>query len=169
MNMRSRVSVIAAGCLMASTFGIGPAVAADKGQQDLAEVRKATARFHDVEAAIAAGYAPTDVCVPEMGYHYINHEQFGGMDPTTPDALIYAANKQGKLRLVAVEWFQEDADQDLTTDEDRPSMFGRGFDGPMPGHEPGMPVHYDLHAWVWFPNPNGILEPNNPKIECPGA
>ena len=35
--------------------------------------------------------------------------------------------------------------------------FGRGFDGPMEGHEPGMPVHYDLHAWVWKRNPGGTF------------
>lgn len=169
MNTRSRVSLIAAGCLVASTIAASPAAATEGGQSGLAEVRAATAKYHNVETAIAAGYAPTDVCVPGMGYHYINHEQFGGMDPTKPDALIYAANKKGQLRLVAVEWFQDDEDGDLTTDADRPSMFGRGFDGPMPGHEPGMKVHYDLHAWVWQGNPNGVLEPFNPKIECPGG
>ena len=59
-----------------------------------------------------------------------------------------------------------DADQDLTTDADRPSLFGRGFDGPMPGHDPTMPVHYDLHAWIYTPNPDGMFTPFNPLVSC---
>lgn len=45
-------------------------------------------------------------------------------------------------------------------------MFGQPFDGPMPGHEPGMPVHYDLHVWVGRANPAGVFSPWNPKVSC---
>jgi hypothetical protein len=37
----------------------------------------------------------------------------------------------------------------------------------MPGHEPGMPVHYDLHAWVYLDNPLGELAVWNPNVTCP--
>ena len=47
----------------------------------------------------------------------------------------------GRLELVGI-----DADQNLTTDGDRPSLFGRAFDVPMLGHSPTMPIHYDLHT-----------------------
>lgn len=130
-------------------------------------MRQATAQYHDVNAAIAAGYVPVDECVPGMGYHYVNFEQFGQMNPLVPDALTYAANKAGQLRLVAAEWFKVDADQLLTTDNDRPSMFGRAFDGPMPGHAEGMPVHYDLHAYLWQGNPDGVLATFNRNVTCP--
>lgn len=156
----------AAGMALSALTASG-ASASEGGQAQLAEVRQATARFHDVDAAIAAGYAPTEECVPEMGYHYVNFAQFGGMDPTKPDALLYAANKHGQLRLIAAEWFKVDADQDLSTDDDRPTMFGQAFDGPMPGHSPGMPVHYDLHAYVWQGNPDGVLATWNPNVDCP--
>ena len=46
------------------------------------------------------------------------------------------------------------------------SLFGGKFDGPMPGHEPGMPVRYDLYAWVWRANPDGILSQFNPNVSC---
>jgi hypothetical protein len=46
-------------------------------------------------------------------------------------------------------------------------LFGRPFDGPMLGHEPGMPPHYDLHVWVWQANPEGIFAPFNPNVTCP--
>lgn len=46
----------------------------------------------------------------------------------------------GSRRLVASEWIVVDKDQDLATDDDRPSLFGVPFNGPMRGHEPGMPI-----------------------------
>ncbi len=27
----------------------------------------------------------------------------------------------------------------------------------MRGHFPGQPIHYDVHVWVWEPNPNGTF------------
>ena len=68
----------------------------------------------------------------------------------------------GKLRLGAVEYFQADADQDLATDQDRPSLFDLPFDGPMLGHEPGMPIHYDLHVWLYKHNPGGHVRDVEP-------
>jgi hypothetical protein len=47
-----------------------------------------------------------------------------------------------------------------------PQLFGRTFDGPMPGHVPGMPWHWDLHVWVWANNPSGVFEQWNPAISC---
>ncbi|MFD5278569.1 hypothetical protein ACFWIX_13530 [Pseudarthrobacter sp. NPDC058362] len=137
------------------------------GQRDLAQVRQATAQYHDVDAAIAAGYVPVGDCVPGMGYHYVNFSQFGHMDPLVPDAFTYASDGAGGLQLVAAEWFKVDADQSLATDDDRPTMFGKAFDGPMPGHEPGMPVHYDLHAYLWQGNPDGVLATFNWNVTCP--
>lgn len=160
-----RMMAAASSCILASMLGISAASA--EGQRDLAQVRQATTQYHDVNAAIAAGYVPVDECVPGMGYHYVNFGQFGRMNPLVPDALTYAANGKGHLRLVAAEWFKVDADQNLATDSDRPSMFGKEFDGPMPGHAPGMPVHYDLHAYLWQGNPDGVLATFNPNVHCP--
>lgn len=46
---------------------------------------------------------------------------------------------------------------------------GVPFEGPMPGHGPGMPVHYDLHAWIWKANPEGTFTTWNPNVTCPTA
>lgn len=49
-------------------------------------------------------------------------------------------------------------------------MFGREFDGPMEGHHPVMPTelhHWDLHVWLWTPNPAGMFSPTNPSVRCP--
>jgi hypothetical protein len=139
----------------------------------LALARAASARYHDVGAAIADGYIPTDDCtelpgVGGMGYHYINPARLvdGEFDLTRPDILLYAPSQDGP-RLAGIEFFKPDNDQNLSTDDDRPSLLGQAFDGPMPGHEPGMPIHYDLHVWLWKSNPNGLFAPWNPRVRCP--
>ncbi len=103
-----------------------------------------------------------------MGFHYVNPALVvdPALDPTRPEVLLYESLPGGKLRLVAVEWFAVDPDQDVTTDDGRPSLFGVPFDGPMLGHEPGMPVHFDLHAWIWKHNPAGTFSAWNSEVRC---
>ncbi|GAA2760130.1 hypothetical protein [Actinopolymorpha rutila] len=136
-------------------------------------IRDATARYRNVDNAVEAGYLPTDVCVADptlggMGYHYVNPDLATNpnLDPTRPEVLVYARDHHSRLHLVAIEYFKADADQNLGTDDDRPTLFGEPFDGPMLGHEPGQPIHYDLHAWVWRPNPAGELAQFNPTVRC---
>jgi hypothetical protein len=135
-------------------------------------VRQATKRFRDVREARRAGYVPGAECVssPEgaMGVHYTNPAlaEDGRLNIRRPEILVYEPRGE-RRRLVAVEYYRPDADGRLDTDDDRPYLFGRGFDGPMEGHEPGMPVHYDLHAWVWKRNPAGTFAMWNPRVECP--
>jgi hypothetical protein len=160
-----RAFAITSAVLLGTILGIS-AASAGSDNSALAAVRQATVQYHDVDAAIAAGYQPVDECVPGMGYHYVNFSQFGKLDPLVPDALTYAANSAGQLRLVAAEWFKVDADQNLATDSDRPSLFGKAFDGPMPGHSAEMPIHYDLHAYLWQGNPDGVLATFNPNVRC---
>lgn len=134
--------------------------------RQLAAVRRATAKYHNVQAAIDDGYLPTDHCVDQpgsgMGYHYFHPELASDLvtDPLKPELLIYVPNGNGGIKLGAVEWFQADVGQE------HPTLFGQPFDGPMDGHEPGMPVHYDLHAWIWQPNPDGVFAAWNPNISC---
>ncbi len=135
----------------------------------LAAVRHATAKYHDVEKALADGYvaAPHCVSVPElggMGYHYIKPSLATDLvlDPLQPELLLYAPSGNG-LRLVGVEYFVANVGQE------RPEVMGIPLHGPMPGHEEGMPEHYDLHAWIWQPNPNGMFADFNPNVTCEAA
>jgi hypothetical protein len=44
--------------------------------------------------------------------------------------------------------------------------------GPMEGHEPLIPkdyVHYDLHMWLFKPNPLGLFSATNPVASCDAA
>lgn len=168
MSRRSIALLLSVGLLTLGAIAIaGPASAAGPESSQLAKVRAATARFHDVDAAIAAGYTPTDECVASpmggMGFHYVN---FGkvmdpSLDATAPEVLLYAPSGNG-LRLVGVEWLVFDADQDMGTVESH-TLLGRSFNGPMTH---GLPVHYDLHAWVWQPNANGMFDDWNPAVAC---
>ncbi len=170
------IGVAAAAVAVAVT---GPAAGAERSgagsERALTAVKRATAAYHDPARAVAVGFVPTEACVADpvlggMGMHYVNPARLAdpAIDPTAPEILVYEPGERGRPKLVALEWFSADADQDLATDDDRPSLFGVAFDGPMPGHEPGMPVHYDLHAWVWKNNPSGRFAPWNPDVSCPG-
>ena len=165
--MRSVATAVSVG-MVVSVALVGQASAKEQ-QSEFAKVRQATAQYHNEAEAIAAGYTSTDECVPRMGYHYVNFDLFRApVDPLKPAALIYAPNGNGGRKLIAVEYFVVDTDQDTGTDNSTvPRLFGKSFDGPMPGHGPGMPVHYDLHAYIWTTNPNGTLATWNPEVTCP--
>jgi hypothetical protein len=142
----------------------------------LREVRNATKQFRDVDAAKAAGYKAAGPCAADpkyggMGIHYANDKLAadGKLDPLHPEILVYQPGPNGRLTLGAVEYFKPDADQDLDTNDDRPSLFDVPFDGPMLGHEPGMPKHYDLHVWLYEHNPAGVFAAYNPRVHCPPA
>jgi hypothetical protein len=165
------VAVAAAG--MTASAGADPADQLSGAQRRV--VHDATKQYRDVDAALADGYVPVGECaelpgVGGMGYHYLKPERAGDtvVDPAQPEALVYRRDRQGRLRLGAVEYLVADADQDLSTDGDRPSLFGEfAFNGPMVGHEEGMPIHYDLHVWLYRHNPAGQVAPWNPRVSCP--
>lgn len=170
MRPRFRAAVAVVFALSMTAVATTSATASNSPQSELAAVRAATAKYHDVSVAVADGYVDPSggtECVPGMGVHYINFALFGApVDPLKPVGLLYMPSGEG-LRLVGVEWFVIDEDQNPGTHNDlRPTLFGKQFDGPMPGHSPDMPVHYDLHAYIWKGNPDGVLTTWNPKVHC---
>jgi hypothetical protein len=131
---------------------------------DLAAVRRAVARFHNIDEALAAGYRiEGEPCVPGMGYHAVNLGLVldPAIDPLQPEVLVYAQLPSGGYRLVAVEYLKFFGEGIPT-----PTLFGQTFDGPMPGHSPRMPVHWDLHVWLFAHNPDGIFAAVNPTQTC---
>lgn len=141
----------------------GTAAGAPQTDPTLADVRRATAKYHDVSVALADGYLPAEHCVADqpgtMGLHYVHPDRMSSVDPLRPAILLYLPGADGP-RLAGVEYFQPDAGQP------RPAVLGQPFDGPMPGHEPGMPQHYDLHVWLWAHNPAGMFSAFNPAVSC---
>jgi hypothetical protein len=178
---RRLAAVLATACAGAAVGAVpaGAALAQTPGRPRLTSPQRtvlldATRRFRDVRQAVAAGYRPTRDCVPRMGFHYTKPAlaRDTNIDPVLPDVLVYTPAAGGAVRLAALEYFRADADGNLRTAGDRPTLFGHPFDGPMPGHpvppgQPPMPVHYDLHVWLYQTNPSGELASENPKVNCP--
>lgn len=143
----------------------------DGAGKQLAMLKKSLAIYKDVAVAEADGFIPVSACEVSdkggMGVHYLNPARAAqSPDPDKPAILLYEPTSTGTMRLLGAEWFQADADQDITTDADRPTLFGQPFNGPMPGHDPMMPVHYDLHVWLYDSNPAGVFAPWNPSVDC---
>ena len=167
-------AVVAA--VLSGVASLGDASAARSSlETDLQAVKAATARYHSIEQAEKAGYIVEPFCVSSplggMGHHAVNPALMAddGIDLLQPEIRVYAPKENGKLELVAVEYWKRDADQSLLTSGDRPSLFGQPFDGPMPGHNPAMPVHYDLHVWLYKENPRGMFVSFNPDVVCPAG
>jgi hypothetical protein len=142
--------------------------------RDLAKVRWATTKYHDVNVALADGFIRTPACVESpdggMGIHFINPDRL--MDPAInlvePEILLYSETEDG-LKLIGVEYFYGIGAPDTQVPNPAPPspiLFGRTFDGPMEQHDPGQPPHYDLHVWIWKANPSGMFAPFNPKVSC---
>lgn len=135
-------------------------------QQTLAEVRSATAEFQDVSNAEAAGYQQTSPFVPGMGYHYVNPGLLDGtVNPTEPEALVYVDNpaQDDKRRLVAVEYIIPY--QVISSDASATQLDDKfpGVDGDK-WHAEDEINAWTLHAWIWYPNPEGLFHPTNPRV-----
>ena len=158
----------------------------------LAAVRDATDQFHDVAVAITAGYLNPagrvcdQIAIGTMGIHSPNPALMPtqNLDPLHPEVLLYLPKPGGGFRLTGVEYIQFVLLRNPATNQvapwfsaspwpsnyevvtPTPQLFGQTFQWPMPGHIPGMPWHWDLHAWIWANNPNGVFEPWNPALSC---
>ncbi|MFE9930921.1 hypothetical protein [Streptomyces sp. NPDC005533] len=174
---------LAAVAAPAAASGVPPRPAADadggtgRAVAARAVVYKATAKYQVHANAVAAGYKPDKYCVVDkaggtgaLGYPHFNHAYDNSLDPAKPAALYYEDDGRGGKRLVGVQWLVYDRDQKLTTDDDRPTLFGVPFKGPKPGNFPGQPVHYALQLWLWKDNPGGLFQTFNPAVTClPGT
>jgi hypothetical protein len=154
---------------------VGSAIVLGTGQGSIAGVRAATAAFHDRAVAEAAGYGPFYVCTDEnsgagaMGQHYVNGALVGdpAINALTPEAVIYEPRRGGGYRLVGVEYVTFKAAWDASHSAP-PALFGRNFALVGAGNRYGLPPFYQLHVWLWRPNPSGMFNDWNPKVSCRG-
>jgi hypothetical protein len=158
----------------------------------LAEIRRATAEFHNFDKATAAGYTAwspnpfvTGATCPSsaegnMGYHYVNLPLRGSaanpaaadanIELLQPEMLLFEKQANGKVRLVGVEYivFQAAWEAAHGTGAAPPEILGHPLlasSHTFPGGTGNIP-HYELHVWVWSPNPLGMFYPWNPDISC---
>jgi hypothetical protein len=126
--------------------------------EELARARNATAKYHDVAAALADGYVQR-VYGPGEGFHFVNASLMDcTFDVERPETLLYIPSGEG-LRLVGVEYSVRNtcaatAPEGFTGDADE-------WEGP---NAEGRPM-WALIAWLWLGNPNGVFaEPPHPQI-----
>ncbi len=143
----------------------------------ISQARQATAHYHDLATANGDGYgvftdADMVACIDRpdegaMGIHYVNGDLVGdgAVDLRTPEALVYEAREDGRLKLVAVEYvvFRDAWHANHT---DPPSLFGREFELVPAGNRYALPPFYALHAWLWKHNPDGMFANCNPRVSC---
>jgi hypothetical protein len=176
--MRKRLLITAAAVL--PLLAMAGYATAGGGQSALTDVRDATAAYHSLDAARQAGYVlelktTTGVaCIADanaggMGVHMVDNRPNGRLDSTIeatqPEALVYELRNDGSFKLVAVEYVVDKATWDASH-SGRPVLFGQEFDE-ITVNPFGLDPFYALHAWIWKPNPSGILKPWNPRVSCP--
>jgi hypothetical protein len=181
--MRTRFKLAFFVAMVAVVMLGGNALATPGPQDDLAQVRGATAQFHRVEAALAAGYElgyvnglgnriitgciahPIDpVNIGAMGYHYFNKALIDDnvIDVLKPEGLVYAPGADGGLKLVAVEYVVPGPDSNPAGPAVAPTPFGVGMHILVP-----RVGFHTLHAWIWSHNPSGMFAHWNPEVSCP--
>ncbi len=127
----------------------------------LGRLRQAVTRFDDANAMRAQGW---DLVIPcrfkagtgGQGVHYINRGMVGAgtIDPLRPNILMYETQKNGRRRLVGVEWGVP------LTDGAPPEIHG------LPFHANTRDGLWVLHIWVPTENPSGLFADWNPRVGC---
>lgn len=151
-------------------FGIASAFASPQLDSDvrsqLAQLREATARFHDIRVAELEGYSNSGLpCIEGMGFHWRKKSLIGTAIANEPPVLVYYPQTDGFMKLVAVEWVSP---FNLNNPPPPPQeLFGQTFHLPT---WPGGPTdRFVLHAWVWLDNGDGMFDDTNPKLTCPSS
>ena len=132
----------------------------------LATLRRATARYHELEAAIADGFVLLHECEVRpgegaVGILYVHLDRYldGIIDPGAPDGLLYAPRRNGKPQLAGVEL----------------ALPAEMWSSPQPPTFLGVPFQSEeefgalgLHIWLWRHNPDGLFAQAHPGITCAG-
>ena len=144
-------------------------------ENDLAALRRVTARFHSIDAAKAAGYA-TQITpcwahhsAGAMGYHFGKTSLFDAtVDLLEPEVVIYEPQKGGHMRMVGMEYIVPleawaAAGHDLKNPNDVPMLLDQRYT-----RHSFLPI-FKLHIWLWQQNPSGTFADWNPKVSCKNA
>jgi hypothetical protein len=144
------------------------------GQSELSSLRQATAKYHDLQTAIDAGYTVElpqtaafggGTCIANgaegaMGIHMVSPGRIDGtLDAADPEALLYERRNDGTLKLTGVEYIVAGVPQ--------PELYGQKLaDTNLARYGDPATNVWTLHAWVWKPNPDGIFDPWNTRVTC---
>lgn len=156
--------------IIAATASV--AFANDAGKSDLAVIRGATAKYHDLDTALADGYEILFDCTTNpnnpaeaMGQHYINFELASDdvLKLEKPEVLMYEPQEDGRMKLVGVEYV---VFEDAWRGDQTPEFLGRTMARKTAVGVHPVPAFYEVHAWVWAHNPSGDFADWNPEVSC---
>ncbi len=166
-------SLCAAGAALA--LGLSTLAQADASATPLiSKVRNATARFTDINVALAEGWVTATPCVsgPEtgaMGVHLVLPARIGAgvLNAEQPEALIYEPMPNGAMRLVGVEfivlasvWATNNPGGGV------PALDGNLLNYVGAPNRYGLPAFYEMHVWAWQHNPMGSFADWNTLVTC---
>jgi hypothetical protein len=173
--MRKTIIVLVAALLPVLAIA-GYAGASERSEA--ARAASATARYHSLDAAQDDGYTVhvaelsgatciANGAVGAMGDHFVKGPELmdGEIDATEPEALVYETRNNGSFKLVALEYIVFKGPWDATH-ASPPALFGKTFDTNLSPNRFGLDPFYSLHAWIWKPNPSGLLFAWNPRVSC---
>src|ERR1700689_3390234 len=137
-------------------------------------VHNATARYTNINVALAEGWVTATPCVsgPDtgaMGVHLVLSSRIsaGVLNAEQPEALIYEPMANGAMRLVGVEfivlgsvWAGNNPAGSV------PALDGNLLNYIPPHNRYGLPAFYELHVWAWEPNPKGSYAAWNTHVPC---
>lgn len=160
----SAMTMVGAGSPDASSYG-------REVQQGYERVRAATGKFHQLDAAVAAGYAGS---VPEcfvdslhtpahgaMGYHRLNRGHVDDkIEVEKPEILLYERKANGGYVLNGVEYLLPY--RFWPRDSVPPRLMGREM------FREDTRNYWYSHMWVWTRNSAGLFADWNPAVRCPG-
>jgi hypothetical protein len=173
-----RTRILAAVAVLVPVLAVAGFAAAGGGKSSLADVRAATAKYHDIGVARAAhdevelDQVPpfgTGSCIANlqgpgaMGIHLLLQDRLDGtLVPNEPEVLLYERRNNGSYKLTGVEY--------VVAGGPRPTLYGEQFD-PTNLARYGSPEAdvWTLHAWIWKPNHDpdrGIFAPWNTRVSC---
>ena len=139
--------------------GIAKTVSLDNElNQELAQARSTTARYHSVEAAEADGYVDISFCEPAEGCHWLKPSLLDAhFNPAEPEVLLYVPDDHGRMRLVAVEYLIPIAVSPVAPE----GFLGEADEWRKESEGPGL---WELTVWIWLDNPDGIFAHHNPRV-----
>lgn len=134
------------------------------GNRALATLRSVTARYHDVNIAIADGFILLHGCEVRpgegaVGVLYVHLDRYldGVIDPAAPDGLLYAPGPNGALQLTGVELALPIS---MWSAPQPPEFLGATF------QTEDEFAAYGLHIWVWRHNASGMFAQSHPGVAC---
>ena len=175
MNARKSIlSTFSALTILLSLGMLSVARAGGDATPLIEKVQNATARYTDINVALAEGWVTATPCVsgPDtgaMGVHLVlpSRLKAGVLNAEQPEALIYEPMANGAMRLVGVEfivlasvWASHHPAADV------PALDGNLLNYIAAPNRYGLPAFYEIHVWAWEHNPQGSYADWNTHVTC---